>query len=225
MNKQNLISRAKKEELYVLKFSPQAQYFDTEMQRIREELSRIKCAHKYENYALDMLDQTITELIGESEQEAKNAIKSMLIKYRYPHYENEQRKKVVSIEKLKLEIERCLKDIKTIQMNGLTNGYPLELVNEAVESKNIEIKTIEDKIQTLSQAGEIEHFIDTLPDILAKTFELSKKAIMDQEFEQSREDIMKLIEITTFELTVNTKKELRITLFDWLEDFQNVDFQ
>lgn len=48
---------------------------------------------------------------------------------------------------------------------------------------------------------------------------------MDQDFEQSREDIMKLIEITTFELTVNTKKELRIKLFDWLEDFQNVDFQ
>jgi flagellin-specific chaperone FliS len=98
-------------------------------------------------------------------------------------------------------------------------------VNEAVESKKTEIKTIENKIQILSQSGEIEHFIDVLPDILAKTFELSQKAIMDQDFEQSREDIMKLIEITTFELTVNTKKELRIKLFDWLEDFQNVDFQ
>ena len=97
-------------------------------------------------------------------------------------------------------------------------------MNEAVESKKTEIKTIENKIQILSQSGEIEHFIDALPDILAKTFELSQKAIMDQDFEQSREDIMKLIEITTFELTVNTKKELRIKLFDWLEDFQNVDF-
>lgn len=48
---------------------------------------------------------------------------------------------------------------------------------------------------------------------------------MDQDFEQSREDIMKLIEITTFELTVNNKKELRIKLFDWLASFEKVDFR
>ena len=48
---------------------------------------------------------------------------------------------------------------------------------------------------------------------------------MDQDFEQSREDIMKLIEITTFELTVNTKKELRIKRFDWLASFEKVDFK
>ena len=31
---------------------------------------------------------------------------------------------------------------------------------------------------------------------------------MDQDFEQSREDIMKLVEITTFELETNKKKSL-----------------
>jgi hypothetical protein len=77
----------------------------------------------------------------------------------------------------------------------------------------------------LSQETEIEQFIDALPDILAKTFELSKKAFLDQDFEQSRQEIMKLIEITTFELTVNTKKELRIKLFDWLVSFEKVDFR
>jgi cytidylate kinase len=86
-------SRSETEELYVLRFSPRAKYFDAEMQKIREEMSHIKCAHKYENYSLDMLDQTITDLLVTSEQKAKQAIKSMLIRHRYSHYEDEQRKK------------------------------------------------------------------------------------------------------------------------------------
>ena len=52
-----------------------------------------------------------------------------------------------------------------------------------------------------------------------------KKAFLDQDFEQSREDIMKLVEITTFELEINNKKELRIKLFDWLASFEKVDFR
>lgn len=61
--------------------------------------------------------------------------------------------------------------------------------------------------------------------IRVKTFELSKKSFTDQDFEQSREDIMKLVEITTFELEISNKKELRIKLFDWLASFEKVDFR
>lgn len=110
-------------------------------------------------------------------------------------------------------------------MSSILYGYDKEIVDELVQEQQSAINTIKEKIYNLSQETEIEQFIDALPDILAKTFELSKKAFLDQDFEQSRQEIMKLIEITTFELTVNTKKELRIKLFDWLASFEKVDFR
>lgn len=50
---------------------------------------------------------------------------------------------------------------------------------------------------TKKTESDICKFIDVLPDILVKTFELS----------------------------INTKKELRIKLFDWLVSFEKVDFK
>ncbi|MDD4530789.1 MAG: hypothetical protein PHO80_04560, partial [Candidatus Gracilibacteria bacterium] len=56
-----------------------------------------------------------------------------------------------------------------------------------------------------------------LPEILSKTFELARKSIDKEKIEDMKDDLLKLIELTTFELTITNKKELKIQLFDVLD--------
>lgn len=170
-------------------------------------------------------DDLIVRINNLSIKQAKELIREIILKNTLKDYASDRMRKRNQIKKLEWEMEDAKKEIKTIQKNWLLKGYDKDIVDELVQDKQNEIINIQNRIQDVSQDTEIESFIDILPDILAKTLELSKKAFMNQDFEQSREDIMKLIEITTFELSINTKKELRIKLFDWLASFEKVDFK
>lgn len=171
-------------------------------------------------------DEIMDQLNSISKKQAKELIKQLILKHTLKDYESDKIKKQNQIKKLEREIEEKERDIRDALKNAVFDiRIDREILNEAVQDKKNEINIIKGKIEDLSQETEIEWFIDALPDILVKTFELAEKAFTDQDFEQSREDIMKLIEITTFELTINTKKELRIKLFDWLASFEKVDFR
>jgi preprotein translocase subunit SecB len=55
-------------------------------------------------------------------------------------------------------------------------------------------------------------FLERIPSILKKTFELSEKLLTDDENRSLREDIYELIMLTTFELKIKKKKALEIEL-------------
>lgn len=72
-------------------------------------------------------------------------------------------------------------------------------------------------IAEYDKLDEVERYIEKLPEVLAKTFELATSSVKVGTIRGAREDILKLMEISTFELTLNTKKELKVKLFDALE--------
>ena len=57
--------------------------------------------------------------------------------------------------------------------------------------------------------------------ILSESVELGTNAIQERNTEVMKNDLMKLLEITTVELTVNNKKELKVKLFEVLDRFNS----
>lgn len=96
-----------------------------------------------------------------------------------------------------------------------------DIGKEKMEEEKKEIETLEKELESISGSSDIEEFFNRLPDILWKTFELSSKVLSNAEIQGMKADILKLMEICTFELEINTKKELKIKLFEGLEDLWN----
>jgi Resolvase, N terminal domain len=92
-----------------------------------------------------------------------------------------------------------------------------DMLKTKMEDEKWEIEILKKELESISRSSDIEEFFDRLPDILWKTFELSSKVLSTAEIQGMKEDILKLIEICTFELEINNKKELKIKLFDALE--------
>lgn len=70
---------------------------------------------------------------------------------------------------------------------------------------------------------DMEKYLEKLPEVLLKTVELVSNTINKEQIEVIKEDIIKLIEITTVELTITNKKELKIQLFDVLDKLVSSD--
>jgi len=86
-----------------------------------------------------------------------------------------------------------------------------------------DIERIDKEINDFSTGIDIDEYLDRLPEILSKTVELARNAGSREETEEIRADIQKLLEITTVELTVSNKKELKIKLFDVLDSILSGD--
>jgi hypothetical protein len=99
--------------------------------------------------------------------------------------------------------------------------YPYALAKKKIDAIQKEIDKIDKEILELGEATDIEQFFRRLPEVLSKTFELSSKVLHSEEIETMKDDIYKLIEITTFELSIDTEKELQIKLFEVLETLKN----
>ena len=78
------------------------------------------------------------------------------------------------------------------------------------------IKMLEEQMTEISQISDIEKYIEHLPLILQTTFELAQESLQEEEMGLRNTMLKKLLELTTFELTVNNKKELEVKLFDVL---------
>ena len=66
----------------------------------------------------------------------------------------------------------------------------------------------------------MEEFINRLPEIITNLHELSSKMLSNQEYEGWREDLRKFIQIVSHELILTNKKELKIKLFEGLENLE-----
>lgn len=87
-----------------------------------------------------------------------------------------------------------------------------EVIKEQIEEGKKRIGEINNKIENLMNQKDSEIFLERIPSILKKTFELSEKLLTDDENRSLREDIYELIMLTTFELKIKKKKALEIEL-------------
>ncbi len=120
------------------------------------------------------------------------------------------------------------KDERMTAKVKLTKKFAMDLIDEEMYKEtlkdiDLEIKTIESEILESSKTSELEKYIDRLPEILLKTFELASNSISKAENADFKEDVLKLIELSTFELTINNKKELKIKLFPVLDKLVSSD--
>ncbi|MDD3120462.1 MAG: hypothetical protein PHF46_03585 [Candidatus Gracilibacteria bacterium] len=112
-------------------------------------------------------------------------------------------------------------DIEQSKVN-LTKKFAKDLIGEEIYKDTLQdlendIKDIDKAIEDFSDDTDVEMYLVRLPEILSKTFELARKSIDKEKIEDMKDDLLKLIELTTFELTVTNKKELKIQLFDVLD--------
>ena len=102
-------------------------------------------------------------------------------------------------------------------------GYSKEEINETTNDMENSIKLIDEQINEFLQGTDMEQYLERLPEILLKTFELTSNAISKGKTHDNKDDLLKLIEITTFELTVSNKKELKVKLFEVLDKLISSD--
>jgi len=127
------------------------------------------------------------------------------------------------IRNLEDQISKKEESKTNILKDALIKGYSADIANSVVLDVEREISSLRKQILSLYHASEIELFIQRIPSILWKIFELSTKVLWVKEIEPVKSELLKLIELTTFELSVSTKKELTVKLFEGLEDVLKVD--
>ncbi len=128
--------------------------------------------------------------------------------------EREEQKKI--IEELRNRIDNA-----TIL---LTRGnIKQEIYDRLLENTEKEISEIAEELNSFEETTDIEQFIERLPEILTKTFELASKVLHKTKKSDISDDLYKLLEIVTFELQISTKKELTVKLFDVLMDLKNIN--
>lgn len=125
------------------------------------------------------------------------------------------------IEKLQKQIKTKEDSKKEVLKNALKQWFTAEIANDVINDIDAEIRDAESQINLLWQSTEMEEFIERLPKILVKIFELASRAIPVKEIEDIKWELVKLIELITFELSVTTKKELKVKLFEGLENVLN----
>ena len=128
-----------------------------------------------------------------------------------------QEAKVSQIKQLQKQKESVEQDRKNYRRDALKVGYNREEIEETTKDMDEDIRVIEGQISELSESSDMEQYLEKLPTMLLKTVELSGNAIQKRNTVGMREDIKKLLEITTVELTITNKKELKVKLFEVLD--------
>jgi len=125
---------------------------------------------------------------------------------------------------LQKQKETLEEEKKAYRRKALNMDFSKEEIDETTKDIEKSINRIEKEINELSESSDMEKYLERLPLILSKTFELASKAIPKAEDDGMKDDILKLLEITTVELTISNKKELKVKLFDVLDRLVSDDY-
>lgn len=128
-----------------------------------------------------------------------------------------QNEKNEQIKKLEMEKWVFEEKKKNYRRNAVLAGFTKEEIEMESKDMDLSIKIIEEKIAEFSENTDMEKYLQRLPEVLLKTFELTSNALYEKEIKGIKDDIIKLVELTTFELTINNEKELKIKLFEVLD--------
>lgn len=125
----------------------------------------------------------------------------------------DQQKKWLEQKKQILEEEK-----KNINKKAFKLGYTAEMANEMKEDTDKEIYDIQIQIDALSESTDMEQYLERLPEILKKLHELTSNVLCEADLDDMRDDVKKLIDIVAHELVINNKKELKVELYDTLNN-------
>lgn len=139
--------------------------------------------------------------------------------------ESEEMRKAQKGEILKLEEQK--KDLeeerKQYRKKAVLVGMSAEEIEDVSKEIDRSIRIIQEEIQNLWENTDMEDFLERLPKILSEIVELSSEALITEEKEKKKENIIKLFEITVSNFSVSNKKELKIKLFEVLDTLVNGD--
>lgn len=130
------------------------------------------------------------------------------------------KKQIANLKEKKWQLE---KDISDYRRKAVLADYTPQEIKNTTELMMGQVNAIQKEIDDFENDMQIEKYLDYLPEILLKTSELAGNTIKKAESEDIREDLKKLLAITTSELLITNKKELRIQLFWVLERILNSD--
>ena len=128
--------------------------------------------------------------------------------------------KEVSIKEFEQQKKKLQEEKMCIDKKALRLWYGADVANEMKQDVENEIQDIETQIELLSESSNIEEYLYRMPEILLDLHELSSRVLSEADYEGMRNDIKQLIEITSHELILNNKKELKIKLSDVLESLE-----
>jgi Resolvase, N terminal domain len=120
---------------------------------------------------------------------------------------------------IKKEIQMSKDEIQKIPKRVFLQGFGKELSDDLVNDEKQKLEELERRLSELSESTDLEAFFEKLPEILSKIFELLDKVLSKTKLSEVRGDFFRLLEIVTFELVIDTKKELKIKLFDGIENW------
>jgi hypothetical protein len=193
--------------------------------RIAEKQFQDLIQDKNENPTQHIVDGIATgNLDKESKDEAFSELKSSL--QESPFFDSMKvdmkiaKKQITDLKEKKLQLE---KDIADYRLGAILAKFPIQEITDTTTLMMEKVNAIQKEIDDFSNDMQIEKYLDCLPEILLKTSELAGNTIKKAESEDIREDLKKLLAITTSELLVTNKKELRIQLFGVLERILNGD--
>jgi hypothetical protein len=86
---------------------------------------------------------------------------------------------------------------------------------EFFEERKAEITS---DIAELKKDSELDVYLQKIPALLLRILELLGSTLYIKEMPHYDEDVKTLIKLTTLELTINNKKELKVKLFDTLKN-------
>lgn len=120
--------------------------------------------------------------------------------------------KSLELEKRNIEIENTNVLENFLRMRVIIEGADA-VVKETIKNWQNRILAIQQEMESLQNEDEFEMFCKRLPILLKKTFELSEKALFEEEYSGIQQDLYNLINATTFELKIGKKKALNIGLY------------
>lgn len=127
---------------------------------------------------------------------------------------------------LQNEVKQKESEINAIDdriIEGVITKELLPRANEMKETIRQDILQRQKKIEWLEHSSDIEKYIASLPEIIRKIGELTKKPLTEKDFCRDFPQIVKLLEITCGELTLTKEKALKIGLYEVLERMKDID--
>ncbi len=145
---------------------------------------------------IGLLQENITKIFMTSTQDVRKGQEALLKDLESQKHKIEEQSKLMMTNFLK---------------SGSIEGME-DVIKEQIEEGKKRIAEINNKIENLMNQKDSQIFLERIPNILRKTFELSEKLLTNGENRILREDIYELIMLTTFELKIKKKKALEIEL-------------
>ncbi len=137
------------------------------------------------------------------------------------YYVQEEKEKELMYQDKKDDIQQKIQELspekKETPRKYAKMGYPMEIAQEEMNEIQKQIDALEVQLQELSENANFEDFLVRLPYITEKLHELADNTLNNEENEEFRSNLQRLMQLTLHELKIDNKKSLKIRLFEGLD--------